>query len=486
MMGAPRKPDPADQNRPSSRVGLAIALAVGGAACIAASGAAAAQHRVRTTFTGSSAVLANPERGFYSVGRTDLAALDPAFLERAFRDGYRLIYARIDLEPYRSAPIPADHLARLDAGFAAARRAGVKLIVRPVYNYPRGETQYREAKDAPLDLVLRHIAQLRPLLHANSDVIAFVQAGFVGAWGEWHTSSNRLTEPAARNAIKDALLAAVPDHLSVQFRYPPYIREWATGAPAGRARIGFHNDCFLASATDVGTYRDEVKARAAEQDAMDRLGDAAPFGGETCNPADEPTPSPRNGCADILAEGARYNLTYLNAHYYRRLFHDRWIADGCFDDVARKLGYRLRLLDASHRSRIAPGEPLGLSLSIRNEGWARPFNPRKVVLLMRGRTTGAERRLDAPGADPRSWVPGADHRVALDITLPGDLAPDVYDLLLALPDASPRLSGDPRYAVRPANADDRPRGQGWDDALGAFRLGTAVRVEHRRPSPRRR
>lgn len=426
------------------------------------------------TFTPTAAVLPNPERGFYRAARGDLDRLDPAFLDAAYGDGYRLIYARINLEPYRAAELPADYLDRLNAGFAAARRAGVKLIVRAVYNYPRGETEYRDAKDAPLPLVLRHLQQLRPLLHDNADVIAFVQAGFIGAWGEWHTSSNALTEPAPRTAIKDALLAAVPAERFVQFRYPPFIQEW-TPRLAGGFRIGFHNDCFLASQTDVGTYSEEPRARATAQDHMDRLGDLAPFGGETCNPADDPGAAPRTSCPDIMGEGARYNLTYLNADYYRRIFHDAWADGGCSEEVARRMGYRLRLLDASYDGRATAGDRLRLSVTVRNDGWARPYNPRPVEVLLRARSTGTVLRLPT-AADPQLWLPGANTSVALDVALPQGLAPDAYELLIALPDASPSLRADSRYAIRLANGDDRAKGQEWNATLGAFGLGAAVTI----------
>lgn len=432
---------------------------------------------VTARFTATTAPLANPERGFYRAGRSNLELLDPAFLEAAYKDGYRLIYARINLEPWRTRPLPADYLEKLDQGFAAARRAGVKLIVRAVYNYPRGETEYRDAKDAPLPLVLRHLAQLKPVFHANADVIAFVQAGFVGAWGEWHTSSNGLTEPAARTAIKDALLEAAPADRFVQFRYPPYIRDWAPQLPAAATfRIGFHNDCFLASQTDVGTFSEDAATRAGEQDYVDRLGDVAPFGGETCNPADDPGAAPRTGCSDILREGARYNLTYLNADYYRRMFHDAWIAGGCQDEVTAKMGYRLRLLDITHGKRAVPGDKFQLSLTIRNDGWARPTNPRGVMVLFRNRRGGAVLRLPASGTDLRQWRPGETLSVPLNLTLPRGLAPGAYDLLIAFPDASQRLGDDPRYSIRPANADDSVKTQGWDAALGAFRTGTSVQL----------
>jgi hypothetical protein len=39
-------------------------------------------------------------------------------------------------------------------------------------------------------MILRHIQQLRPVVQANLDVIAFTQTGLIGVWGEWYFSDN--------------------------------------------------------------------------------------------------------------------------------------------------------------------------------------------------------------------------------------------------------------------------------------------------------
>lgn len=428
------------------------------------------------------AEFAGPERGFYLPLKTDLAHVTRAEVVDAYAKGFRLLYGRIDLAAYRNDDLPAGLLDRLDKAFGEARRGGVKLIVRAAYNDPHGETGYRSAQDAPLSRVLRHLAQLKPVWHRNADVIAFVQAGFIGAWGEWHTSSNDLAAPVARTRIKDALLDAVPDSRFVQFRYPPYLVDWTPTPPSVASalahgfRLGFHNDCFLASATDVGTYDEDPARRQTQQRYTDRLGDVAPFGGETCNPADDPNAAPRIGCAAVLEDGARYNLTYLNASYYRGLFHDRWAADGCMGEVRRTMGYRIALVSAAHPRTAARGGTVAVAVLLRNDGWARIYNPRAVELLLRERRTGEVRRLRPAEIDPRRWLPGAAAAVTLRVAVPVDLSAGAYDLLLALPDADRRLGGDPRYAVRIANADDAARGQRWDAALGAFQLGTTLEV----------
>lgn len=442
-----------------------------------------ADRIVSTEFDASTADFPNPERGFYRPDFSgDLATLTADTVAETYDNGHRLIYARIKLDPYRNADIPAPYLDALQAGFETARRGGVKLIVRAAYNYPRGETEYHDAQDAPLSRVLSHLEQLKPILHENVDVIANVQAGFIGAWGEWHASSNDLTTPENRTKIKDALFDAVPAERFVQFRYPPYIMEWQPTLPDlksaldGNFRTAFHNDCFLASETDVGTYDEDPDQRAREQQYMDDLGDLTVYGGETCRPADAPGAKPRTTCADILAEGARYNLTYLNDSYYRGLFHENWIEDGCMEDVRRSMGYRLTLLNASHSAVATQGAAFELSFTLHNSGWARLYNPRAIEVVMRNTGSGVTRRFEAQGSDPRAWLPGADAEETITVTLPEDMQTGPWDVWIALPDADTPLKHDPRYAIRFANADNALNGQIWDETIGAFALGTAVDI----------
>ena len=438
---------------------------------------------VSANFSSSDAEIPNPERGFYRwIWASSLEALTADDMQDAFSSGYRLVYAPLRLDAYRTTALPDSLLAKLRASFAVARSAGVKLLVRVVYNYPETETAYLNATDAALAQVLAHIGQLKPVFQENGDVMAFVQAGFIGAWGEWHTSSNNLTTVDNRTRIRDALLDAVPTDRFIQMRYPPYIMAWMPNLPGltatlqGGYRVGMHNDCFLASPTDVGTYSEDSATRATQQSYVAALGQLAPFGGETCDPADDPDPQPRTSCADILGEGARYHLGYLNDEYFRDVFHTRWIANGCMAEVKRKMGYRLQLQSVSHPDTAVAGQAITVNLVVRNTGWARPYNPRTVQIVLRHQSTGAITRIDTSGADPRTWLPDQDNLNALALTLPGSLTVGTYDLFVALPDAASSLRGDARFAIRPANMDNASLGQQWDASLGAFMLGTQLLV----------
>jgi hypothetical protein len=436
---------------------------------------------VETTFQASVDEIANPERGMYVWAADNLAAWTQAQADAQFAAGYRIVYAPVRLDAHAGHALPATLIADVAKGFSIARRAGLKVVPRFMYNFPAGETAYRTAQDAPLERVLEHIGQLKPVLAANADVIAYLQAGFIGAWGEWHTSSHDLTLPARRTQIRAALLAALPPERFLQVRYPPYLMAWAPQAPrwhdgSTASRVGVHNDCFLASNTDVGTYSENAAIRQRERAYVAALSTTAPFGAETCNPADAVNPTPRTTCDDILREGRRFGLMYLNDSYYRDLFHKRWQAQGCLAQVKRSMGYRFELVTLRHSSRIVAGQSGELVLTVRNAGWARAFNPRGVQMVLRHRTTGQVVHLALASIDPRAWLPGQTNTATARVAIPSGTPIGAWDMLLALPDGAASLAGDVRYSVRPANADDAAKAQEWDASLGAFRTGTTLTI----------
>ena len=70
--------------------------------------------------------------------------------------------------------------------------------------------------DAPLSVILQHLDQLKPILQENKDVIAVLQAGFIGSWGEWYYTTNNLNNDAARKTIIDKILEVLPAERTVQ------------------------------------------------------------------------------------------------------------------------------------------------------------------------------------------------------------------------------------------------------------------------------
>lgn len=417
----------------------------------------AAISAAAATYPSTEEDFANPERGFYvqtsyNPERGQTRPLDPAFLRRARENGMSLLRMYWVLSEFRDQPLSPAMLDRVRADFAAARAAGVKIIGRFAYNFgPIG------APDAPLDRVLAHLDQLRPVLRENSDVLAFLEAGFIGTWGEWHHSTNGLLDH--KREIVAKILETLPPDRMLALRYPRlktdlYGPEPLNAAEAfsaiPKARIGAHNDCFLASDTDWGTWSKNVAAEKAfyHQDNL-----FVPQGGETCNIQEDARPFV--GCKNALRELAYQHFNTLNSGYLKDVL-DGWISGGCMPEIRRRLGYRFRLVQSSAHTQ---GTQLHVEVSVHNDGFANLYNPRPLFLVCRNRATGKTERFPI-GDDPRYWVPGEDSGFRISVKLP----PGEYDLLLHLPDAAPSLRDRPDFAVRFANPDV------WEPATGMNRL----------------
>jgi len=430
---------------------MAAALSVLAAGGVTATVAADAAESGTTAvaYQGSDAVLANPERGLMHYADCGSAPLSAATLAGWRAGNVTQVFCMVYLRDFRTRDIDPATLALLQRQFDAIRTAGLTAILRFAY------TDSAAGDDAAPGQVLRHIEQLTPLLRQNAYLISVVQAGFVGAWGEWYYTQNfgnegriSAADQANRAAVVRALLAALPDTRMAQLRTPAIKRaifgtgaltsaDAYSGAPAARA--GHHNDCFLASADDFGTYADPATERpylAAETTYL-------PMGGETCAPN-----PPRSECASALAEMAQFHWSYVNADYHADVLAS-WRSGGCLPEIERRLGYRFTLTEGSFGTDVAPGGGLAVRVGVRNDGFAAPYNARLVQLVLRD-SAGATRRLPL-AADPRRWLPGATTTVEQTVTVPADLPPGTYRLGLALPDATPALADRPEYAVRTAN-----------------------------------
>jgi hypothetical protein len=407
----------------------------------------------------SSDEIANPERGFY-VGLNLLSTTSAAQVRAS---GHTLAIAIVRLDDYRAKPLDAAFLASLEAGFARVRASGVKVVLRFAYNASF-------SADAPRDVILNHIAQLKPVLAHNADVIAVMQAGFIGAWGEWHTSTNGLENDASRAAILDALLGALPASRMVQVRTPMYKGAYTGAALAAaeafsgskRARVGHHDDCFLASATDMGTYASSTWRTFVAQDSR-----FTPVGGETC------AVSERTTCAQALDEMATNHWSFLNQEYQQEVLAS-FEAQGCSDEIHRRLGYRFALHQVAHSESVRPGGELALSVSLTNSGFAAPFNARPVYVVLSGNGVRVMAKLD--DADVRRWEHGTDIHLGVRLQVPATVAAGTYRLSLWMPDAASSLEKDPRYAIRLANAGR------WDAGTGENLLSEQVTVATDGPS----
>jgi hypothetical protein len=161
------------------------------------------------------------------------------------------------------------------------------------------------------------------------------------------------------------------------------------------------------------------------------------------------------------------------------------IADGYFEDglgrpVARTqfeyiqdhLGYRLELQGASFPSRIRPGDEFTVNVELINRGFSTLHNPRPVYITLIDLDGKVWEQVIAR-VDPRNWQPFKPgdgeyrplrHTLTLKTKLPATVRAGWHQIGLWMPDASPSLHLDPRYAVRVANRDVA----WWTDAEGRY------------------
>lgn len=420
-------------------------------------------------YSPSDSIFPNPERGFYKFTSRGNAqgALSPATLAGIRGNGFSLVFRIYYLSDYVESPIADEYLDRIRQDFQAIRQAGLKVVLRFAYTQ-RSSKPYGDAEPAR---VLQHIQQLKPILRENADVIATLQAGFVGAWGEWYYTDHYSTsnpgnvtpeDQQERRELIEALLDAMPSERMVEVRYVGYKKaifgdEPITPAEAfgnhPKSRVGHHNDCFVSSSNDVGTFKTEADRAYLAADSK-----YTSMGGETCGWYE-----PRSNCDTAMADMARYYWDYLNIDYFGETIN-AWKTDGCFEAMQRKMGYRYRLLEASIQDSSKAGGQFSLAIQLLNEGWSNPYNPRFAEIALRNVDNGAVYYFKL-NDDLRRLPLGENIEFQIEAGLPEDMPEGRYEALLHLPDPAITIHDDPRFAIRLGN-------EGlWEEATGYHRLG---------------
>jgi hypothetical protein len=117
-----------------------------------------------------------------------------------------------------------------------------------------------------------------------------------------------------------------------------------------------------------------------------------------------------------------------------------------------------------------------VQVDLRNVGWAKVFTARRLVVTLRHRATGATLNASAGDLSALPSQAKASSRIEVAVPVPAGAATGDYDVQLSAPDIFPATAGDPRFAVRFANADQTGSGQAWDAATARFKAGTTLTV----------
>lgn len=398
------------------------------------------------TYAESASIIPNPERGFirtFSV-KSDGDAVSENNLRYLYDQNITMVLFVFYLDNYKDKELSQSELGIIQNTLNNARNANIKAIVRFAYCDDIGQ------EDAPLSIVLQHIEQLKTIFENNKDIIAFVQAGFIGPWGEWHSSTNNLTTVQNEQAVMQKLLSVLPQSLMVQVRTPKIKQDiFETQTPVSesmaftnepRARVGHHNDCFLTGGDEYGTYTGDI------ENEKKYISDEAlyvPVGGETCPPQNyEPT------CVDSRTQMKLLRWTYLNLDWYKPTI-DQWRSSGCFDEFSKNLGYRIVANSASLPKVVTAGADAAIEIEFVNRGYASVYHKKQSEIILKNKTTGELSSVSIP-LDVRKIKPATTYEFKSSIST-RNLPTGNYELFLRISDDDAALKDKYQYSIQLAN-----------------------------------
>ena len=410
------------------------------------------------TYTSTDALFPNPERGFLKqiyYTSQDLNSVQTANTVRKNRENENvtLYLDNYFMMDYMTSDISQAFLNRMENNFKALRAGGGKAVIRYSYKYSDAE----EAKpwDAEPKWMLRHIEQLKPYWQEYADVILCLEAGFIGVWGEWYYTTNFPFNPTKdsdfepRWTIVNKLLEALPADRQIALRTPAFKMRYLdmhgeevaplTAEEAyqntAKARLCGHNDCFVASSTDYGTYASDEEREFWAEDTKYTL-----MGGETCGECELSTGK------NAIKEMTKYHWTYINDGYHGDVLNS-WEKDGSMTEIKRRLGYRFVLEKGCFK---VQDNKYSAELTLRNDGFAALANPRDVELVFVGTADPSDKHVYRQNIDPRFWMPSETTVVTLEAQLDGSMVGE-YDVYLNLPDPYDTLHDNPAFSIRLAN-----------------------------------
>nr|KAG5709893.1 hypothetical protein BaRGS_029935 [Batillaria attramentaria] len=367
------------------------------------------------------------------------------------------------LDTFRNSRISDEFLDVIRHDLDLVDSASFTVVLHFSYtDIPRHEPPYG---DASKDIVLQHIQQLSPIFHKYEAIITVLEAGFIGTWGEWHSTdyfgnpqphtpghepTTRLM-PEALADRKDVLLAllhAAPKSIQVAVRYPAQKMYMMGSEPAtlqgvqrgdDNARTANHNACFLANDGDAGTYRNKnVEYPYLEQDTR-----YTSMGGETCRISD----SDRHECPTALKELSMFHWVYLNEAYNKDVYAV-WKQQGCYEEIHRRLGYRLVITKAILPDTVRSGDNMCVHLEFTNTGFHASLKLLSLRVVLQS-AAGNYYASEIPGVEVRDWQPGQTQTISTALHVQPSMPQGQYKVLVALSDRL--LSNRADYNVLLAN-----------------------------------
>lgn len=386
-------------------------------------------------FQESDRILSNPNRGFYHMHGFVIEDTVTDYREnlanRYCRDTEtRLTLVEINLRNYRDGDISQGGLDNIGRLLDTLDRLDKRLILRFLYDW-NGENETVEPES--LDIILRHMEQVGPLLKKHGDRIFILQGLFIGNWGEMNGTKYLATEDL--QALAQRLADVTDDGIFLSVRMPAQWRKITQlantdGVERGdgslASRLGLYNDGMLGSWSDYGTYGNQSFAengaftywnREEELAFQDELCRLVPVGGEVINDNEY------NDLENAIRDMRRMHVTYVNRDFDAKVL-DKWEAsvyhgEDCFDGmdglsyIERHLGYRL-LIDEVRLQYGFQKDALSVDVDLKNVGFAPVYEEAEIRVTLYNETDNKLYSYEMEG-DVRDLAGGIDAQETLTL-----------------------------------------------------------------------
>lgn len=426
--------------------------------------------------------LNNPERGFYEPIGINMQENN----NKVLNPKNNLVHLRVGIGTFsgkvngkEDITFTDNMLSSLDQTLKNIKENGGSVIIRFAYDNFNGTKDLEPS----LDMLLTHIKQLKELFNSNSDVIAYVELGFFGPWGEMHSSQICNKENVSR-AIT-IMLDSVPKNIKIGVRTPAYYAAWAnvsldklneniTTPNSDAYRVGLYNDGYLGSESDLGTFKNrEIETSWLNNQAMHTL-----YGGEVV--ANYASGTPLNTIDYISKEGFITHTTYLNLRWNNNVI-DSWKntnyngedklyqGKSAFLYINNHLGYRFVLKSSKIINKITIGDNLKGILDIANVGFGNLVNEKKVTILLSNKESTYE---IITNIDARTWNSKEITQISYDVPLPENIKKGEYKVYLRISQSGDFLNDNNYNCIEFANDDI------WNEQIGANYIGT-INIENK-------
>ncbi len=390
----------------------------------------------------STETLKNPERGFYE----PLGLMLKESNNHPNNYSSNLVHLRVGLKAFSGKfngkgdiPLTQDALNSLDKTIKNVRAGGGSVIIRFAYDNFDGVAN----PEPSLDMVLKHLDQLKVIFDNNKDTIIYVELGLFGKWGEMHSSS--LINTNNVNLILNKMLSIVPEDITVGVRQPGYFANFVGVNRASLAsyiskkgdlsyRVGLYNDGYLGSESDLGTFAN----RSIETSWLKRQATHTFYGGEVV--ANFASGTPLNTVSYIEREGFITHTTYLNLRWNYTVI-DSWkkstyngsdeVYKGLsgFTYINNHLGYRLVLRKSDIKTNTYQLDNIEGKILVENVGFANLINKKITTIVITNGTNTYEYKINF---DARTILSKSAKEIPFNIKLNNKIPSGKYKLYLRI------------------------------------------------------